>query len=60
MCESQFRCVKKIPAGIAKFLREGFECAFSIDIIADNGMSDSADMDANLVGATRPDFHLEQ
>src|SRR5438034_11737508 len=60
MSESQFRCVKKVPAGSAKFSRKSFEGTLGIHLVAHNRMPDRVEMHADLMRAAGLDLDLEQ
>ena len=60
MIEAQLGRVQEIPVKLAEFFSEFSIAALAVDVVADDRMSDRAQMHANLMRAPRFDFHFEQ
>jgi hypothetical protein len=60
MSESKVRRVKKIPTWISVLLHERLLLAFAINVVADDRMTDRAQVNAYLMRSSGFDPHVEQ
>jgi hypothetical protein len=58
--QAQFGRMKEISVEFAVFLRKGPVVALTVDVVANDGVSDSAQMDSDLVRTPRLDFDLKE
>jgi len=60
MSESKVRRVKEIPTQVSVFLHECLLMALAVDVVANNRMTDGAEVNAYLMSSPRLDLHFEQ
>jgi hypothetical protein len=60
MSEPKVRRVKKIPTEVSVLFHKSFLSALSIDAVADDRMTDRAEMNAYLMRSASLDSHVEQ
>ena len=59
MSESEVRCVKKIPTEVSVLFHKCFMLPLAIHVVADNGMTDRAKVNADLMRSASLDSHLK-